>query len=95
MRANATARPEQSQFPLTTQDAADAASLWFAQRIPSMTLGAWRDYLCTQHLKAIRCDDWQERAARTVAWNASLNTGLERIMVGCTKRLGAVVSWGA
>ena len=70
------ARPVQSPFPYTTEQAIHAAKLWFVQRKPSMSLAAWRDHLLSVHLKATRTDDWRERIERTQAWNDAFARGV-------------------
>ena len=76
------ARPVQSPYPYTTEQAIHAAKLWFVHTKPSMTLGAWRDHLLNIHLKAIRATDWKERIERTQAWNEAFARGVAASMGG-------------
>ncbi|MFV9474685.1 hypothetical protein ACM5Q9_09725 [Advenella sp. RU8] len=78
----ALARPEQSQFPLTRQEAEHAARLWFIPSNQAMTLAEWRDHLLERHLAGIECNDWQERQSRTTAWNDAFNTGVAKMIAG-------------
>jgi hypothetical protein len=70
MRVNTHACPQQqATFIFTTQEADHAARMWFAQRVPAMTLADWRDHRLSQHLAGLHVEDWQERTSRTKEWN--------------------------
>ena len=76
------ARPVQSPYPYTTEQAIHAAKLWFVHTTPSMTLGAWRDHLLNIHLTALQATDWRERIERTQAWNEAFARGVAASMGG-------------
>ena len=71
-----------ASFPTTVTTAAHAARMWFIPRTPSMSLAAWRDHFRDLHLAGLRCDDWQERAERTAAWNIGFNNGVAQMIAG-------------
>lgn len=66
----------QNTFVYSADQASQAARLWFAQRKPSMTLGAWRDHLLNIHLTALQATDWRERIDRSQAWNEAFARGV-------------------
>lgn len=82
MRVSIPARPEQSNFLFTIQEADHAARAWFAQRKPSMTLAAWRDHFLSLHLSSIRAVAGQERARRAADWNHAFAAGVAAEIAG-------------
>ncbi|CAM4163794.1 hypothetical protein [Kerstersia similis] len=81
MRPDAPARPEQTKFPRTANEATRIAHLWFTSR-PAATLADWRDHFLSLHLAGVPAYDGQERAARADVWRDAFAAGVAAAIIG-------------